>query len=698
MNPAAPVQAPAAVATAVALPQLEQAVEEAFGDFTVYRRKLLLRPMAPCRERLRPKLLARAATGRPVMEVVGGAALETLNDLGARIREIRAHVGAQEAAIRAALDRRTRDELILGTAQFLGASSRDLKEDRKALRRWLDWDAMKERADAEVRFLMRQQQAMVMLAGGALSRAPAGMDVAALLERTGYSKAAAEAFLKPTPPLVEREWALGTRRIVERQRRPGAPSPLPETLFEAVKAKALSPTSDVWCQCDCANAWTRLDPEGAREGIRRRLADPRAERPDNLFFRRYALEELSPLLPEEDAFIWIRTALSSGEPSAHVRQGTVLSLARPVSREALRLLEQRVIPELSREPVAQARAVVPIALHERLRRGEDPIPILAAFKEFFRGEKDPLPLRIGLQRLGDAFEEMIPENRLPAGEAENAALDLLRSGTERGWPLASRRQAEDLLERARVAAMPEFRAFRDGVVPRLWDMDPGQEIDLLTAGGSPIEAARLGQLLAWLARRTEGLYARPGPDGAWRIRVGMKRVFKLWRFLYESARPAPDKRQAFSHVSGREVIGVLRAHSALMGEESPTKVPGEPIKIPAEGGWRRFLPPVDDFLDACDQGAIQLFSSEGAAVLEPPAEKKARKKAWWTITKAYGELFALREQCRLDNPEVDPSAFINKFRGLGFRVTWTSNAPPGLGTADAYYAEPKTKGGDGGVA
>jgi hypothetical protein len=302
-------------------------------------------------------------------------------------------------------------------------------------------------------------------------------------------------------------------------------------------------------------------------------------------------------------------------------------------------------------------------------------------------EKDPLPLRVGLNRLGEAFEEMIPAGRLPAVEAENAALDLLRSGTERGWPLASRRQAEELLERARVAAMPEFRAFREDVVPRLWDMDPGTEIDLLT--GAPLEAMRLGALLAWLSRRTEGLYARPLGEGRWRIRVGMKRVFKLWRFLFESVRPAPDKRQAFSHVTGREVEGVVRAHSALMGEESPTKVPGEPIKIPAEGGWRRFLPPVDDFLDALARGTLRVFSSEGVATIVPPAERKAAKAAYWTITKKYGEIFALREQCRLDNPEVDPSAFVNRFRGLGFQVGWMPYAPAGLGTADAYYAEPK---------
>jgi hypothetical protein len=118
-------------------------------------------------------------------------------------------------------------------------------------------------------------------------------------------------------------------------------------------------------------------------------------------------------------------------------------------------------------------------------------------------------------------------------------------------------------------------------------------------------------------------------------------------------------------------------------------VPGEPIKIPAEGGWRRFLPPVDDFLESLAQGTLRIFSSEGVAVIVPPPERKANKAAYWTITKRYGEIFALREQCRLDNPEVDPSAYVNRFRGLGYQVTWTAYAPAGLGTAGAYYAEPK---------
>lgn len=668
---------------------LDRTMAEAFGDFTPSRLKLVVKPLRACIDRLRARAVERALSGRPPMEVTAAAAVDTLRDLTERIAAIRVHVARQEAAVKAALDRGTRDDLLLGTAEFLGASKAVLREDRKALRRWLDWDAMRERADAEIRFLMRQQQALVMLAGGALARAAAGTDMAGLLERSGYAALARDAFQRPTPPLLEREWAAGLRRIVTAHGRPGAPPPLPAALLEALIRRATNPAADLWVQCDAAQAWLRLDPEAAREAVRRRLADPKAERPDTLFFRRYAVEVLARLLPEEDALILLRTALGSGEPSAHARQGTILALGELSAPEGLRLLSERVLPALSREPVPQVRAAAAISLQARLKAAEDPVPVLSAFKDFFRTEKEPLPLRIGLNRLGEAFEDLVPSGRLPASEAEAAALDILREAAERPWPLASRRQAEDLLERARVAAMPEFRAFREEVAPRLAELDPGMEIDLLPGGGS-MEPMRLGPLLAWLSRRTEGLYARPLEDGRWRIRVGMRRVFRWWRFLYETLHPAPDKRQAFSHVTGRGIEGTVRAHSAMLGEESPTKVPGEPIKIPAEGGWRRFLPPVDDFLESLKQGTIRVFSSEGLATIVPPSDRKASKAAAWTFLRRYGEIFSLREQCRLDNPEVDPSAYVNRLRGMGFDVIWTPYAPPGLGTADAYYAAPKT--------
>ena len=49
------------------------------------------------------------------------------------------------------------------------------------------------------------------------------------------------------------------------------------------------------------------------------------------------------------------------------------------------------------------------------------------------------------------------------------------------------------------------------------------------------------------------------------------------------ADPAPDKRQAHSHVKGRRYEGTIRAHAFGLGEESQTKVPGEPVQMTAEG-------------------------------------------------------------------------------------------------------------------
>jgi hypothetical protein len=98
--------------------------------------------------------------------------------------------------------------------------------------------------------------------------------------------------------------------------------------------------------------------------------------------------------------------------------------------------------------------------------------------------------------------------------------------------------------------------------------------------------------------------------------------FRWWRWWFEFRHPSPDKRQAFSHTIGRLFDGELHVPSAIMAELAQTKVPGEPLHISTEGGWRPFLPLPDELTSSIELGHIarpfRIFTAEGITTITPP--------------------------------------------------------------------------------
>ena len=82
-----------------------------------------------------------------------------------------------------------------------------------------------------------------------------------------------------------------------------------------------------------------------------------------------------------------------------------------------------------------------------------------------------------------------------------------------------------------------------------------------------------------------------------------------------------------------------------MAELAPTKVPGEPLFVSAEGGWRNYLPLLDHVLSAIDQGrTVRIFTSEGRTLIVPPSGLFARFRAYWKISRDFARLSGLRNK------------------------------------------------------
>ena len=474
--------------------------------------------------------------------------------------------------------------------------------------------------------------------------------------------------------LIERAYlqALGRWAAVDPER---------EGWADALERRARDPQGDVWVQCEALRGLAAAAPEAARKLAERRLLRPERRFPEARFVRRFVLDELALWgIGRATQADWIEAVLAN-EASPHVRQGAYAALGRWAPAAAATALAAAVGGGL-REEEAAVRGTVIEELTRRL--GAAPGEVLEAWEAWSRWESEGWVQELGIERLGEQLERWVPEGTVDVAQAEGVASRCVARGAEAGWPVALRRRAEDLLERARLAGTPEFAAFAADVAPRLRGLAPGEVVTLSAPAG--VSSRGLGRLLAWTARDGEGLYARR-QRGGWRIECGARRVFRVWRWWHATWSPSAERRQGVSHVRGSRRVGRLRAHGGLVAEESPTQVPGEAVWIGAEGGWRRFLPLVDDALDALQQGSCWIVSEQGEVRLRPPRGGWRRLRAWWAVSRAYEELSELRERCRFEGGDGSPSVFVERLRGLGFEVEFTGRVESSQCTARRYFGE-----------
>ena len=150
--------------------------------------------------------------------------------------------------------------------------------------------------------------------------------------------------------------------------------------------------------------------------------------------------------------------------------------------------------------------------------------------------------------------------------------------------------------------------------------------------------------------------------------------FRLWRFLFEFKHPSPDKRQAFKHTIGRLFYGNMHCHSQILCELSSTKVPGEPLLMPDESGWRPYLPLVDEILSVLDNAGVRnqptmIYSSEGITTIRPP--KWWIKKMWarYKLTRNFYTYAGMRNW-EASTKEY-PYSYVQSLKELGFIIDYT---------------------------
>jgi len=558
------------------------------------------------------------------------------------------------------------DEIVLEFAKRLGSRGISLREDRRALSRWFGYDAVVERFG-------RREQIAEQWIGFLIERV--GSIASAVMRQTSTDDAlplfrSFQVESLATPLLGH----VGDERIrIEAFRclsrcltalPPGQEiGAVAAQLVQFVNRAALDPGQNIWIQSEALALVLHTSPAIFARSVEKRLSEPGEG--DDLFVRRRAVRLIAQHLRDRPE-LWDSVELILADPSPYVRQELPGSIVRGCPEKSI-----DVIRRLARDDEsASVRASGLLSLPLLAEAGEELAPLRALLEDVFEAEQESYVLRAGL-RIADELQKAV----LIAGDTRGAetwyheirpALERLHAEAdsfvvrraaartrERLWSRADsdRRVALEIIERVRDETRPHKR----------------KSISHQALG--TLSPDVIGRLMAVAAEHDFGLFAETRGRKI-RISRGHRFGFRLWRFLHEFRNPATDKRQAHRHTIGRVFRGDLHAPSAILSELSETTVPGEPLYIEEEDGWRPYLPLVDEVISSLDEGirarTLEIYTAEGVTEVTSPRTLIARFHARSVLTRKFLHYARLRNW--RPGRGGHTSSYIEALRELGIAI------------------------------
>jgi poly-gamma-glutamate synthase PgsB/CapB len=586
------------------------------------------------------------------------------------------------------------EEQRLLLAEYLAqtvSQPRRLREDLKALRRFLGYDALRERHDQERRALMLCVELGVHFVSGivqaltddeAPARAPAR-------ETPGTAKERAEALTKLCRNVhTERflgdvlskndRWqtrlaaAEGLARLCRWARGAGAeiiPADTRSELLEIATKSITDGEEHAWVRAKALEVALAVHPERGEQLLLEGLRGKPVEK--DFLFRRLALDLVAAVFPTGRAATIFDALIEPPDEHEHVRLGAI-GISRPEPSEHVRIGLACVVLELPPgEAVARLRRLAGLDGHDetspkvrtqaaisarRLAASATDLAVREAAStvlvDVLATETHNLPLKSACNELAALAQELVEggaeEHLQSLAPAWVAALRELVAHPRCAAPIAEvAAAAAERIDRQRFPA----RRLATLALRKVAAEVPVGGARTVRLSQLPRElAARwrdprfLGRVLADLARDDFGLGVRltRRTMTIWR---GDRMRRRLWRILHEIRNPAPNKRQAFVHTVGRTYRSQLRAHPGRLDEETATTVPGERVLVESEGSWGRHLPTIDDLLDLplFLRRSVQIFSTHGVATLTPSRSFFRRLYARLAMSWRYPAQVALRQ-------------------------------------------------------
>ncbi len=563
---------------------------------------------------------------------------------------------------------------VLDYSRKLGSGRGQLLGDRQAFKRWFGPDAVSERyqkrfADCERHLTFSLERLGVLGARYMGSDAVTADEAIQRWRQLDLEKSVGELLAYDGDVRVRIAAYSGLSHVARSLPPEGRSHYLSDSTLSYSYRLAMDNRQPVWLQTEALSLLSVLGYPSVVDILERRLTREAAG--DDFFVRQHAVQLLGEHSEDPRAESLLEAALD--DPSPTVRQALIdlLVRLRPSSLK-------RHLPTLALED--SAREVRGYAVHALIRLIESDASYLGFSRELVeRGSKHeskPVTLRLYCHIIPAIAAVLLQKGDEKALEQWSdtgfAVLTALHTGAD---DLRVRRWAAQARETLWCMVDPEARSLHQSLRSGLREAPVNKRRSLKVT--EQIDDDRLGRVLSALTQDDFGLDASRS-SGKLSFRRWERFRFRLWRAWYEVTHSSPDKRQSGHHTIGRVYYGLLQAPSARMSELSPTKVPGEPLHMSDEDGWRPYLPLVDQVISSLDQSwptrPMKIYSSEGVTEITPPGGLFARLRARMKLT------FRFAYFARLRNWEVDsggaPTGYMTALQSLGFQVGFRTHTDP----------------------
>ncbi len=426
----------------------------------------------------------------------------------------------------------------------------------------------------------------------------------------------------------------------------------------------------LWLEVAALRALEAQGPSGVLLQVARRRVRPQRHA-DDAFYRARLVAVLARRLPMLPALEGCLRELAA-DPAAWVRQALARSL-HPLPPA----LGQSLAAGLQADAQPAVRGRLLLQLPRLVAQPEWMAPARDLLQQTLRQERVGFVLRVCLETTLAMHATLLNRDADAAGEFARWADDQLRA-LQPGWPLPLQRRCAQALERLWVQSEPRRRQLYAELRPLL-DGTPMHR-HLLIETPQDLATDELARLLAVMAVDDAGFELRRGRSRT-RIRRGTARRWRFWRWWYELRHPRTDKRQAYAHTVGRHYGAREVVPSAIMAEVSQTSVPGEPLVLRDEAGWRPFLPLVDQAISACGLRArpLRIHTAHGITEIYPPRGLRARLRARLQLSLAYPRLAELRNWRSGDTAQ--PEIYRVALESLGLRLRFVPRRDDADGAA-----------------
>jgi gamma-polyglutamate synthase len=561
-------------------------------------------------------------------------------------------------------------QLILNFVRDLGATAAELEKDAAAFSRWFGADAITDRYH---RRHARHEQYMAFL----LERLAA---VAAKLARGIHTNEQADFWKrlqleKVVKPLLVHDGDVRLKLaafrclagVLSGLAREIQELAVDDTTLQYIYRSALQHQQDVWIQCTALELLVTLSWVSFERALKQRLLQPATG--DDLFVRRRAVQLLARHFHRLTGGETVIPAVLS-DPSAFVRQALPKVLIQAQPTVAVFSLEHLIVHDAS----PQVRAATWLEWPGLLAESEFRDHALRLFREVAVQETDEFVLRVICLVAERCTKELRGRQDSRLAEWQSIVREVLLTLRCGAASAKVRRWASQSLEYIWSECHHEARSLRDRFALFVSTIPRGRSRRLPSAMTEGLDPVFVGRIWSIVCRRDYDVQLQSTRRG-YKVIRGHVFGFRWWRWWHEFRHPSPDKRQAFSHTIGRLFDGELHIPSAIMAELAQTKVPGEPLHISAEAGWRPYLPLPDELTSSIELGrapqTFRIFTSEGITTITPPRGRQ-RWRAVARLTWHFRHYAEKRNW--LDSMQEPPSTYVTELTELGFDIRFQAYA------------------------